>query len=190
MLKAPKLGRKAGKDLEESLVLCPAEQQRWFSNRHLFDLVVIYDEESRVNPYVGGPSFDIHQVRLRNLIVAMVDYAGCLKPLKRVPMLLIGGLRAWCQLAKAPLRQVRWDTDTDAGGTSVGVSLDVKRSTNSLPALDGVEHHMDGLDFDAESKWLEPPRSERFPQSFEHAYHVGIVSRVQIVIPIGWTEKT
>src|SRR5579871_5546420 len=89
--------RKSGRELEESLVLCPVEQQDWFSNRHLFDLVVIYDENSRLNSYAGGPVLDIHQVRLRNLTVAIFDYAGFLKPLKHVPMLLIGGIEAWCR---------------------------------------------------------------------------------------------
>jgi hypothetical protein len=157
--------RKSGKALEESLVLCPIEQQDWFSNRHLFDLVIIYDEESRINSYVGGPVLDIHQVRLRNLTVAIFDYAGYLKPLKHVPMLLVGGLRAWCNLVREfPIRQVTWKTESFR--QQGGISQIPKEKPN--PSNDIVfERQIDELDLDAESQWFESLHSEMFSKSLE-----------------------
>jgi hypothetical protein len=146
--------RKSGQALEESLVLCPIEQQDWFSNRHLFDLVIIYDEESRVNSYTGGPTLDVHQVRLRNLAIAIYDYAGYRKSLKHVPMLLVGGVRAWCNLVhEFPLRQVTWKSD-DAIKTS-SKPQGAKPVFKQTPDVSRVGRQVDELDLEAESQWLE-----------------------------------
>jgi ubiquitin carboxyl-terminal hydrolase 8 len=156
--------RISGKALEESLVLCPGEQQDWFSNRHVFDLVVIYDEESRVNSYAGGPVLDIHQVRLRNLTVAIFDFAGYLKPLKHVPMLLVGGIRAWCNLVREnPLRFVRWDTEHPTRAAPRQSQPSGK--SRQFAELGRVERKVDELDLDAESQWLESLHTERYNYS-------------------------
>lgn len=151
--------------LEESLVLCPIEQQDWFSNRHLFDLVIIYDEESRVNSYAGGPTLDIHQVRLRNLTIAIYDYAGYRKSLKHVPMLLIGGIRAWCTLVRDfPLRQVTWKPEDFIRTSSK--SQGAKPLLKQLPDVAHVGRQVDELDLEAESQWFEslhPDRLEPLP---------------------------
>ena len=143
--------RKSGQDLEDSLVLCPIEQQDWFSNRHLFDLVVIYDEESRVNTYAGGPVRDIHQSRLRNLTVAIFDYAGYRKSLKHVPVLLIGGIRAWCNLVREhPLRLPTSNKDADA---TVPVTQAHAVNRNSTNHINSIERRGDEIDLDSEVEW-------------------------------------
>jgi hypothetical protein len=153
--------RKSGKALEESLVLCPIEQQDWFSNRHLFDLVVIYDEDSRVNLYAGGPVLDIQQVRLRNLTVAIFEYAGYLKSLKHVPMLLVGGIRAWCALVRdSPLRTINWHNDNMTISDDVPVQRIPRKLTN-LRAPPSDDLKVNELDLDAESRWIESLHSGR-----------------------------
>lgn len=147
--------------MEESLVLSSREQQEWFSLRHEFDLVVIYDEDSRVNSYAGGPIFDIHQARLRNLTVAIFDYAGYRKPLKHVPMLLVGGLRAWCQLVREnPLRAVPKIQDSIVR-VSNAPNLAQTQKPRPLPDVVDVERDISKLDLQAESQWLESLQSER-----------------------------
>jgi ubiquitin carboxyl-terminal hydrolase 8 len=154
--------RKSGQELEESLVLSPKEQQEWFSLRHQFDLVVIYDEDSRINSYAGGPIFDIHQTRLRNLTVAIFDYAGYRKPLKHVPMLLVGGLRAWCQLVREnPLRPVAKIEDSIIK-LAKAPELGRREKPRHLTDVADVEPDIDKLDLEAESQWLESLQSERF----------------------------
>jgi hypothetical protein len=124
-------------------------------------LVVIYDEDSRVNSYAGGPVFDRHQVRLRNLTVAIFDFAGYLKPLKHVPMLLVGGIRAWSQLVPGqPLKRVRWS----AGSTTRSVTPSPKPVTEQLKQLNPVSDlapQLGDLDLAAESHWLESLHSDR-----------------------------
>lgn len=152
--------RKSGQELEDSLVLSPKEQQEWFCVRHQFDLVVIYDEESRINSYAGGPIFDIHQARLRNLTVAIFDYAGYRKPLKHVPMLLVGGLRGWCQLVREnPLRPVAKIQDGVMAPKAPKWTQRVK--PRQLTDVADVGRSFDRLDLEAESQWLESLQSER-----------------------------
>jgi hypothetical protein len=154
--------RKSGKKLEESLVLLPPQQQDWFANRHLFDLVVIYDEDSRVNSYAGGPIQDIHQARLRNLGVAIFDYAGYLKPLKHVPMLLVGGIRAWCRcVPDRPLRRAELPLSKVAQPHPP--SLNPATRTNG-PRQYGtaIDRDLSELDLDAESRWIESLQSDPF----------------------------
>ena len=156
--------RISGKALEESLVLCPIEQQDWFSNRHLFDLVIIYDEDSRVNSYAGGPALDRQQVRLRNLTVAIYDYAGYHKPLKHVPMLLVGGLRAWCNLVREhSLRKQTWNTDDTI--TTDESPRAPKDNSTSMANFIGVKSKIDEIDLDAEAQWLESLHQDGFALS-------------------------
>lgn len=139
------------------------EQQNWFSNRHLFDLVVIYDENSRLNSYTGGPVLDIHQVRLRNLTVAIFDYAGYLKPLKHVPMLLIGGIEAWCRAVhESPLRIARLDSPRLDNVHTRSPNWSSEDKPKLFPELSEIDRQVDELDLDAESRWLESLHSERY----------------------------
>jgi hypothetical protein len=154
---------KSGQALEDSLVLSPTEQQNWFSTRHMFDIVVIYDEDSRTNSYAGGPILDIHQVRLRNLTVAIFDFAGYLKPLKHVPMLLVGGIRAWCQLVyDTPLRPVFWNTRNVARLSNASPNPQRDKSPRVSTDMAVVERQGDDLDLAAESQWLESLASGRY----------------------------
>jgi hypothetical protein len=150
------LSRKPGKALEESLVLCPGEQQDWFSNRHVFDLVILYDAASRVNSYAGGPVLDQHQVRLRNLTVAIFDFAGYLKPLRHVPMLLVGGISAWCNLVREnPLRPIHWSTEASPQAIRRSHTAAPNGKYKQVIDVGRIENRVDELDLEAESQWLE-----------------------------------
>jgi hypothetical protein len=149
----------------------------------LFDLVIIYDEDSRVNSYAGGPTLDRHQVRLRNLTVAIFDYAGYLKPLKHVPMLLVGGLRAWCQVAKIPLRQISWETEAISSQTKVLADQLSKDKPKISTDIAIVERRVDELDLDAESQWLESLHSDGcLYLILKDSNDIGIGSKSEVLI--------
>jgi hypothetical protein len=125
--------------------------------------VVIYDDESRVNSYAGGPILDMHQVRLRNLTVAIFDYAGYLKPLNHVPMLLVGGIRAWCKLVReSALRPIRWDTERTTDASRVSQVRKDKPKPKPITDVASVESGVGELDLEAESQWLDSLHSDRF----------------------------
>jgi ubiquitin carboxyl-terminal hydrolase 8 len=80
--------------LEDTLVLAPEKEQEIFATRSRFELVVMYDSDSRSNAYRGGPSSDSQAKTLFHLTTAIYDYAFS-KPLKRPPCLLVGGFESW-----------------------------------------------------------------------------------------------
>ena len=101
-------------------------------------------------------------MRLRNLTVAIFDYAGYLKPLKHVPMLLVGGIRAWCEVIQdRPLRQIRWDIPS---ANSYSSKPPLTQNSRVLTDVTNVERRIVDLDLDldAESQWLESLQSERY----------------------------
>jgi len=81
-------------DIGESNVLAPIEEQRTFERRDKFELVVLYDEDSKMIPYV--PSSDA-QKALVSLNRALVDL-NYDRELRNAPKLLEGGLDAWVDL--------------------------------------------------------------------------------------------
>jgi hypothetical protein len=128
----------------------------------LFDIVVVYDEDSRVNSYAGGPVLDVQQLRLRNLTVAIFDFAGYLKPLKHVPMLLVGGIRAWCECVHdAPLRPVAWNIRAPIRTETASPNSLPTKSPRDSTEIAVVGRQVDELDLDAESQWLESLSSGR-----------------------------
>lgn len=76
----------SGESIEDSLTIAPRDESVLFRNRDKFDLIVIYDDDSET----PGPS----DAPISNLIRAIYVNAFR-KILKRVPVLLIGGIQAW-----------------------------------------------------------------------------------------------
>jgi len=72
--------------IEASQVISPATEQVLFKNRGRFDLVIIYDEDSN-SP--GHPTSPI------SVLSRSIFEREFYRPLKRPPMILIGGLQAW-----------------------------------------------------------------------------------------------
>lgn len=75
-----------GETIEDSLAVAPRDEWVLFCNRDKFDLIAIYDDASETPGPPDAP--------LARLIRAIYETAFR-KILKRVPVLLIGGLEAW-----------------------------------------------------------------------------------------------
>ncbi|KAM0723515.1 hypothetical protein Q7P37_000502 [Cladosporium fusiforme] len=80
----------------DSLILSPETEQEMFNNRHLFDLVVYYDNDTQSDSYLINPTNE-RQTKLQNLHEALHEF-NQEKPLRQPPMLLIGGIDAWSDL--------------------------------------------------------------------------------------------
>ncbi|KAL4264076.1 Ubiquitin-specific protease doa4 [Pleurotus pulmonarius] len=75
-----------GQSLEDALVVAPTNEGVVFSNREKFDLIVLYDQNSDT---FGPQNSPIN-------VLVMAIYEGAIqKMLRRVPMLLLGGLDRW-----------------------------------------------------------------------------------------------
>jgi ubiquitin carboxyl-terminal hydrolase 8 len=75
-----------GETIEDSLSVAPRDEWVLFCNRDKFDLIAIYDDASETPGPPDAP--------LAKLIRAIYETAFR-KILKRVPVLLVGGLEAW-----------------------------------------------------------------------------------------------
>ncbi|KAH9958814.1 hypothetical protein BC827DRAFT_540115 [Russula dissimulans] len=92
----------SGQTIEDTLSVAPRDEWVLFCNRDKFDLIAIYDDDSETPGPPDAP--------LARLIRAIYETAFR-KILKRVPVLLIGGLEAWkrefgsqeLEVADAPL---------------------------------------------------------------------------------------
>lgn len=72
--------------LENSMVVGPRQEASLFSNREKFDLVAVYDDSST--------SFGLENSPLSTL-VRVISEQAFRKMLKRMPMMLVGGIAAW-----------------------------------------------------------------------------------------------
>lgn len=75
-----------GEQLEDSLSVAPQEEYALFRNRDKFDLVVLYDADSENY----GPAISPMSAAVR-----IIYETAFRRALKRNPVLLVGGLRAW-----------------------------------------------------------------------------------------------
>jgi ubiquitin carboxyl-terminal hydrolase 8 len=95
-----------------------------FSNRDKFDLVAVYDEYSQSSN---------DSLALKALMLAIYERAFK-KVLKNMPMILVGGLRAWKE--QFPNDVVRGSTETTM--ENPGFSADVVRYSDHSPGVNGV----------------------------------------------------
>ena len=81
-------------------------------------------------------------------------------------MLLVGGLRAWCQLVREnPLRAVSKIQDNVVRVPNVPNLAQRQRPHPLTDALD-VGRDISKLDLEAESQWLESLQSERLQSTY------------------------
>lgn len=66
--------------------IAPKHEQGVFSNRDKFDLIVVYDENSTSYGLKDSPL---------SVLVRLIGEQAIQKMLKRMPMLLVGGMEAW-----------------------------------------------------------------------------------------------
>ncbi|KAK9465423.1 hypothetical protein V1512DRAFT_265864 [Lipomyces arxii] len=83
-----------GLELEDALVLSPSKEQTAFGNRHLFEMIVYYDQDSRTSNFIDGSTSNFQQLALQDLFNIIYEREP-IKSLKRQPVLLIGGIDAW-----------------------------------------------------------------------------------------------
>jgi ubiquitin carboxyl-terminal hydrolase 8 len=82
--------------LERDLEINPSHEQLFFQTRNRVELVVFYDQSTKSFGKPGSSELTPYQVCLNNLVAAIYEQAR-IKPLKRMPVLLIGGLNSWLQ---------------------------------------------------------------------------------------------
>ncbi|CAE6374060.1 unnamed protein product [Rhizoctonia solani] len=123
------LGRKgmSAKELQEALVLSSKTERTLFERRNTFDLVVLTDASSTE---FGDPSTPL------NLLFRIIYETEFLKPLRRPPVFLQGGIKAWGdQVGEFKGEDVVVATSTDAGK-----KLARKPAVSSRPASGSVSH--------------------------------------------------
>ena len=142
-----------------SLSLVPREHEL-FANRHTFDLIVYYDNSTVSDSFLTDRTGNEHAITLQRLHQAICVFSYE-KKLKRSPVLLAGGLKAW----------------TDLFGTSslvLGESQRMSPLPYSIPPFDernnqGVSRKRNdfarksSIDIDAEKAWLQKLQKEREP---------------------------
>ncbi|KAK9455241.1 hypothetical protein V1511DRAFT_459397 [Dipodascopsis uninucleata] len=155
-------------DLEDALIISPQREQDLFSRRNQFELIVYYDRNSRTNQYVGGPTSDLQQIVLRNLVNTIYEFET-VKSLKRQPCLLVGGIEAWVEYCgKNSLVSSRSATNTMQKAKYMSLKRDTSpnentsRIHNSLsappPPSSAIEYY-DEIDIDKEREWLNKVHS-------------------------------
>lgn len=82
--------------LERDLEINPTHEQLFFQTRDTVELVVFYDQSTTSLGKPGSTELTPYQACLNNLVAAIYEQAR-IKPLKRMPVLLIGGLDGWLQ---------------------------------------------------------------------------------------------
>lgn len=85
----------SAEELGDRIVLSPEFEQRLYSQRHIFDLIVYYDQSSTLIN-TGHPSAELLN-NLQYFGTIIYDHAYD-RPLKRRPMLLAGGVDSWVDL--------------------------------------------------------------------------------------------
>lgn len=82
------MSRMDADQLENSMVIAPRTESTLFENRDKFDLVAVYDQSST--------TYGDHSTPL-SILVSIISERAFKKMLKRMPMMLVGGLDAWKQ---------------------------------------------------------------------------------------------
>lgn len=87
----------SAEELEERLVVSPADELALFGRRNEFDMVVYYDLKTSTNRFLSGPPTMTVAPALRALYETLYEF-NAYKPLRSPPVVLIGGLEAWIDL--------------------------------------------------------------------------------------------
>lgn len=95
----------SAEELEESLVISPAKEVDLFERRNEFDFVVYYDQRTESDRFLSGAPSATDGFALRALHDTLYEF-NAYKPLRRPPVMLIGGLDAWIDLVGHQALQV------------------------------------------------------------------------------------
>ncbi|KAH9479240.1 Ubiquitin carboxyl-terminal hydrolase 4 [Psilocybe cubensis] len=111
--------------LEQSMVIGPKQELSLFANRDKFDLVAVYDASSTS----FASSSSSHDSPL-GILVRVIFERAFRKVLKRMPMMLVGGLEAWKrEIGEVGLIRGSGSTPPGAGG----VGMDIQKPVPTKP---------------------------------------------------------
>ncbi|ESK87571.1 ubiquitin-specific protease [Moniliophthora roreri MCA 2997] len=162
-----------GESLEDSMVIAPAQEATAFKNRDKWDLVVVYDQKS-----IDFGGLD----SLLNVLIGAISERAFKKPLRRMPMILVGGLDAW--KAEMGLQEVEVSGTSGSGysdgitSASASASTTSSASISSATAGPNTEYWTPPLSSSSSSSTVTATtrtRSETNPSSsrYSHGEHRG-----------------
>jgi ubiquitin carboxyl-terminal hydrolase 8 len=121
----------SAKELQEALVLSSRTERTLFERRNTFDLVVLTDTDSE---QFGDPSTPIRK------LFSMIYENEFLKPLRRSPVFLQGGIKAWTNdVGELVGTQAKEDVVV-APTPEASKRLSRKPAVSSRPASGSVSH--------------------------------------------------
>lgn len=154
----------SGDDLAQSMVLSPENERSLFDKRNDFDLVVFYDQASKSEMQKANSSID-GGASLGDFSRAVFDYSYDEKRLKRMPMLLVGGIDAWVDLM-GPQSLATSET-ANAGPRSTKQTKPSRNGavglTRSRAATRRKTYESRPLTKEEESQWDETLKDEQVP---------------------------
>ncbi|KAJ1306638.1 hypothetical protein OPQ81_007634 [Rhizoctonia solani] len=117
----------SAKELQEALVLSSKTERTLFERRNTFDLVVLADASSTE---FGDPSTPL------NLLFRIIYETEFLKPLRRPPVFLHGGIKAWAD----EVGEFKGEDVVVAPNAEAGKKLSRKPAVSGRPAAGSVSH--------------------------------------------------
>ena len=179
------LGLKSGisaEELEDRLVVSPGAEQALFEQRNEFDLVVYYDQRTRSTAFLSGAPAGNDAFALRALHDTIYEF-NYYKPLRRPPMMLIGGLEAWEDLVgrnglatsstAASVGSTRPRTLARKPGRPLG-RVPMASSNSYMEVRKRRLREYKPLNADEERTWLETARNEEVQTGeYQHAQSDG-----------------
>ena len=151
-------------ELQDSLVISPDKEQEMFDRRDQYDLVVYYDQATITDRYLSNNTEKTgSEATLRWIHDALSEF-NQEKPLRRLPMLLSGGIEAWVDLVGEPALKM---SDT-AGLVKFHKSEKAARRLGRVPIARESTllvhkrrlRDYNPLDAEEERKWVEKARIE------------------------------
>lgn len=120
-----------GEQLEDALSVAPANESKLFRNRGMFDLIVMYDNDSQL----FGTSISPMSTAVRVIYETAIH-----QMLKRPPVILVGGLKAWQEMFPGEVASDSSDLNgLDMGRVKISSPLNSIKST--LPvSQDNIPH--------------------------------------------------
>ena len=172
----------SAEELEDRLVVSPGAEQALFEQRNEFDLVVYYDQKTRSTAFLaGGPTSNVASA-LRALHDTIYEF-NYYKPLRRPPIMLMGGIEAWEDLVgrnglatsntAALVGSTRPRTLARKPGRPLG-RVPMASSNSYLEVRKRRLREYKPLNADEERTWLETARNEEVQsEDYQHAQSDG-----------------
>lgn len=150
----------SAEQLEEALVLSPAEEESLFSRRNEFDLVVYYDRSTTTRDFLTGRR---GSPALKYLYDALYEFNEE-KPLRWGPILLIGGLDAWIDVLGNQSLQVSSTVSShpQARPTRPLARRPAPSNSSQLYIQKRRLRDYNPLDQEEESRWREKARHDSY----------------------------